>query len=184
MDEEERHSVRSRCITQFVSQEAPRSSEKACSHRAARAVTPDQMKRTRMGHPRDPEGRSRQRCPARRGSAGPPRFRRTRSSPSFPRGDAGACGARPSRIRAGSRTSQRRKADPSTVDRTRSGWVPSSLQRRRGPHGETVGNFGRGSGCGPRALRGRRHRASASGPEQGQETTSGPVQNGRGVAAQ
>jgi len=86
------------------------------SRRASRHAGPDETDED--GAPPDPEGRSRQCCPARRGSAGPPRFRRTRSSPSFPRGDAGACGARPSRIRAGSRTRQRRKADPSTVDRT------------------------------------------------------------------
>src|SRR6188472_3142434 len=38
-------------ITQFVSHALPPSSENACSHRGVEVVTPDQMKRTRIGRP-------------------------------------------------------------------------------------------------------------------------------------
>src|SRR4029453_14505596 len=44
-------SARVKSITQFVSQVLPPSSENACSHRGVGVVTPDQMKRTRIGRP-------------------------------------------------------------------------------------------------------------------------------------
>jgi hypothetical protein len=38
-------------MIQFVSQVSPSSAEKACSQRGVGVVTPDQMKRTRIGRP-------------------------------------------------------------------------------------------------------------------------------------
>ncbi len=46
------HPTRVKSITQFVSHVLPPSSENACSHRGVGVVTPDHVKRTRIGRPR------------------------------------------------------------------------------------------------------------------------------------